>query len=137
MVGEILFEDKDLAELSYKEVADLKGRDISMIFQEPMTSVNPVLTIGHQVGGDPLRIHSSLSPEEITKRLVDFRSGRNSRTAFQAEVLPSPIVGRDETKGHDRHGHDMWTPASNRRLANGGFRCDHTNSDIGFDARTL
>ncbi|MGB4027412.1 MAG: ABC transporter ATP-binding protein [Acetomicrobium sp.] len=69
--GEILFEDKDLAKLSYKEMADLRGKDISMIFQEPMTSLNPVLTIGHQVG-EPLRIHSSLSPEEITERVLSI-----------------------------------------------------------------
>lgn len=69
--GEILFEDKDLAKLSYKEMADLRGKDISMIFQEPMTSLNPVLTIGRQVG-EPLRIHSSLSPEEINERVLSI-----------------------------------------------------------------
>lgn len=69
--GEILFEGNDLAKLNYKEMADLRGKDISMIFQEPMTSLNPVLTIGRQVG-EPLRIHSSLSPEEINERVLSI-----------------------------------------------------------------
>lgn len=69
--GEIIFEDKDLTKLSYKEMVDLRGRDISMIFQEPMTSLNPVLTIGRQVG-EPLRIHSSLSSEEIQERVLSI-----------------------------------------------------------------
>jgi len=69
--GKILFEDKDLAKLSYKEMADLRGKDISMIFQEPMTSLNPVLTIGRQVG-EPLRIHSSLSSDEIRERVLSI-----------------------------------------------------------------
>lgn len=69
--GEILFEGNDLAKLNYKEMVDLRGKDISMIFQEPMTSLNPVLTIGRQVG-EPLRIHSSLSPEEINERVLSI-----------------------------------------------------------------
>lgn len=69
--GEILFEGNDLAKLNYKEMVDLRGKDISMIFQEPMTSLNPVLTIGRQVG-EPLHIHSSLSPEEINERVLSI-----------------------------------------------------------------
>jgi oligopeptide/dipeptide ABC transporter ATP-binding protein len=69
--GEILFEGNDLAKLNYKEMADLRGKDISMIFQEPMTSLNPVLTIGRQVG-EPLHIHSSSSPEEINERVLSI-----------------------------------------------------------------
>lgn len=69
--GEILFEGNDLAKLNYKEMVDLRGKDISMIFQEPMTSLNPVLTIGRQVG-EPLHIHSSSSPEEINERVLSI-----------------------------------------------------------------
>jgi oligopeptide/dipeptide ABC transporter ATP-binding protein len=52
-------------------MVDLRGKDISMIFQEPMTSLNPVLTIGRQVG-EPLHIHSSSSPEEINERVLSI-----------------------------------------------------------------
>ena len=47
--GEILFEGKNLAEFSQKELEAVRGKDISMIFQEPMTSLNPVLPVGQQV----------------------------------------------------------------------------------------
>ena len=47
--GHILFEDEDLAQASDARLRKIRGNDISMIFQEPMTSLNPVLTIGEQI----------------------------------------------------------------------------------------
>ena len=47
--GEILYKDKNLLDLSYEEMRDIRGKDIAMIFQEPMTSLNPVLKIGAQM----------------------------------------------------------------------------------------
>src|ERR1043166_9310535 len=47
--GEILFEGRDLLKLSWDEIRDIRGNDISMVFQEPMSSLNPVFTIGMQV----------------------------------------------------------------------------------------
>ena len=46
--GKIIFDGKDVLKLSQKELLDLRGRDISMIFQDPMTALNPVFTIGQQ-----------------------------------------------------------------------------------------
>ena len=47
--GEILFDGRDLLQLSEAEMREVRGRDIGMVFQEPMTSLNPVLTIGRQI----------------------------------------------------------------------------------------
>src|SRR5213592_663307 len=47
--GRILFEGRDLLTLSERAMRDIRGRDIAMIFQEPMTSLNPVFTIGNQI----------------------------------------------------------------------------------------
>ena len=47
--GEILFEGKDLAKLTEKEMQKIRGKDISMIFQDPMTSLNPTMKIGKQI----------------------------------------------------------------------------------------
>ena len=47
--GEILFEGKDLTKLTEKEMQKIRGKDISMIFQDPMTSFNPTMTIGNQI----------------------------------------------------------------------------------------
>src|SRR5512134_1899798 len=54
--GRILFQGRNLLELSEDEMREIRGRDIAMIFQEPMTSLNPVLTIGFQIM-EPLLIH--------------------------------------------------------------------------------
>ena len=47
--GEILFEGEDILKKSMGDMRDIRGNSIAMIFQEPMTSLNPVLTIGHQI----------------------------------------------------------------------------------------
>ncbi|MDN5352996.1 MAG: peptide/nickel transport system ATP-binding protein [Clostridiales bacterium] len=58
--SEIWFEDQDLTKLSERTLAKIRGNEISMIFQEPMTSLNPVYTIGKQLM-EPLRIHQKMS----------------------------------------------------------------------------
>ena len=62
--GEILFGDKDLTKISEAERQRINGRDISMIYQEPLTSLNPLMKIGRQVG-ETLRVHSRKSQQEI------------------------------------------------------------------------
>ena len=69
--GEILFEGRDLLKLSDADMREIRGRDISMIFQEPMTSLNPVLTIGLQVM-EPLLIHLGMSESAARARAVEL-----------------------------------------------------------------
>ena len=69
--GEVLYKDKNLLELSYDEMRNIRGRDIAMIFQEPMTSLNPVLKIGVQMN-EVLIKHENLSDEEATKRSIEM-----------------------------------------------------------------
>ena len=71
IAGTIRFGDRDLLSLSDKEMRDIRGNDISMIFQEPMTSLNPVLTIGRQIG-ETLRLHQGLSRSDAEKRAVEM-----------------------------------------------------------------
>lgn len=61
--SEILFEGKNLLSLTEKEMRGVRGNDISMIFQEPMTSLNPVMKIGKQIG-EVLKLHQGKSKEE-------------------------------------------------------------------------
>ncbi len=61
--GEIRFNSRNLVAESEKELRSLRGKEIAMIFQEPMTSLNPVLTIGHQLV-EMIRCHTSLSRRE-------------------------------------------------------------------------
>lgn len=69
--GEILFEGKDLLKLSEKEMRQIRGNNISMIFQEPMTSLNPVFTAGEQIM-QVLRFHQNISKEDAYKRSVEM-----------------------------------------------------------------
>ena len=69
--GEILYKNKNLLELSYDEMRNVRGRDIAMIFQEPMTSLNPVLKIGIQMN-EVLIKHENLSEEDATKRSIEM-----------------------------------------------------------------
>ena len=67
--SEILYGGRNLVALDALELRKLRGADISMIFQEPMTSLNPVFTVGFQLG-EVLRLHVGLSPGEARKRAV-------------------------------------------------------------------
>ncbi|MCD7738908.1 MAG: ABC transporter ATP-binding protein, partial [Lachnospiraceae bacterium] len=68
--GSILFEGREILSMSEEELSLIRGNDISMIFQEPMTSLNPVMKIGAQVG-ETLKLHTSLNKEEIHQRVVE------------------------------------------------------------------
>jgi oligopeptide/dipeptide ABC transporter ATP-binding protein len=69
--GEILFEGEDLLKKSEREMRSVRGNHISMIFQEPMTSLNPVYTVGFQIM-EPLMLHQKLGSEEARKRAVEM-----------------------------------------------------------------
>ena len=65
IAGAIKFHGRDLLKLSDREMRAIRGNSISMIFQEPMTSLNPVLTVGRQIG-ETLRLHQGLSAHQAS-----------------------------------------------------------------------
>ena len=69
--GSIRFEGRELLALSEREMQSVRGKDISMIFQEPMTSLNPVLTVGHQIG-EAITLHQRLSRSAARERVVEM-----------------------------------------------------------------
>jgi peptide/nickel transport system ATP-binding protein/oligopeptide transport system ATP-binding protein len=71
VAGRILFDGQDLLELSEAEMRKIRGNRISMIFQEPMTSLNPVFTVGDQVG-EVMRLHKKLSRTATRERTVEM-----------------------------------------------------------------
>ncbi|MGB5745726.1 MAG: ABC transporter ATP-binding protein [Desulfobacterales bacterium] len=77
--GEIFFESQDLLKLSEAQMRKIRGNQISMIFQEPMTSLNPVFPVGDQVG-EVIRLHQRLSRKETRNRVLD---------AFQLVGIPA------------------------------------------------
>jgi oligopeptide transport system ATP-binding protein len=71
--GEVLFDGEDLLNVSDKEIRRVRGNKVAMIFQDPMTSLNPVLTIGRQIG-EALELHTGMSREEARKRSAELLS---------------------------------------------------------------
>jgi peptide/nickel transport system ATP-binding protein len=69
--GEILFDGKDLTKLSEKDWRKIRGNQISMIFQEPMTSLNPLFTIGNQLK-EAISLHTKLSKAEVKVRSIEL-----------------------------------------------------------------
>jgi peptide/nickel transport system ATP-binding protein len=71
IAGSIRFQGTDLLKLSDRAMRDIRGNDISMIFQEPMTSLNPVLTVGRQLG-ETLRLHQGLDKRAAEARAIEM-----------------------------------------------------------------
>ena len=71
--GKIIFDGQDLLSLRAKVLQDLRGHSISMIFQDPMTSLNPVLTVGEQIAETLLR-HTTMNRQEALQKSVDLLS---------------------------------------------------------------
>lgn len=78
--GTILLEDRDITYLKPKELAKVRGNEISMIFQEPMTSLNPVYQVGRQVQ-EAILLHQNVGKKEARKRVIEI---------FQAVGIPEP-----------------------------------------------
>ena len=71
MSGSIVFEGINLLTLSKEEIRKRRGKDIAMIFQEPMTSLNPVLTIGYQIQ-EAISVHESLNKVKLNNRVLEL-----------------------------------------------------------------
>lgn len=78
--GTIVLDGRDITRLTPKELADVRGNEISMIFQEPMTSLNPVYPVGRQVR-EAILLHQKMSKEEAKQKVIDI---------FRAVGIPEP-----------------------------------------------
>ncbi len=84
--GEILFGDRDLLKLSDSEMRQMRGDDIAMIFQDPMTSLNPVFTVGEQIA-EALRLHRKLSRKQARQATIE---------AMREVAIPDPARRVDD-----------------------------------------
>src|SRR5438309_3721357 len=80
VAGEILFDGQNLLKLSNRAMRDVRGNDIAMIFQDPMTSLNPVFTVGEQIA-EALRLHPGLSRRDARAGAID---------AMREVAIPDP-----------------------------------------------
>ena len=69
--GKVRFEDNDIVSISEEDMSKIRGNEISMIFQDPMTSLNPLMTIGNQIM-EPLRIHKKMTKAEAHKKAIEL-----------------------------------------------------------------
>lgn len=70
--GEILYKNQDLLQLSEKKMRSIRGKEISMIFQDPMTSLNPTMKIGRQIGEGYRLHHPKATQEEVYTRVIEL-----------------------------------------------------------------
>src|SRR5207247_5101434 len=84
---------KDLVALDEAEMRDIRGNEISMIFQEPMTSLNPVMTIGNQIS-ETIRLHEDLSKSAAMEKTIEMlRLVRIPEPAQRAKEYPHQLSG--------------------------------------------
>jgi oligopeptide/dipeptide ABC transporter ATP-binding protein len=86
VAGEILFEGRNLLQLSNTEMRHVRGNDIAMIFQDPMTSLNPVFTVGEQIA-EALRLHRGLKHKEARAAAIE---------AMREVAIPDPALRADD-----------------------------------------
>jgi oligopeptide transport system ATP-binding protein len=91
--GAITFNGRDLLALDEAQMRDLRGNEIAMIFQEPMTSLNPVLTVGRQVA-EPLEVHQDLKTPAALQRAVELLAQVNiAEPELRALAYPHEFSG--------------------------------------------
>ena len=91
--GEVVFDGRDLLKLSDEEMRQVRGRQIAMILQDPMTSLNPVFTIGDQVG-EAITTHQKLSGSAVRERVKDLiRMVKISSPEVRAGQFPHQMSG--------------------------------------------
>ncbi len=84
--GKIMFEGRDLRTVSQEDMRALRGNGIAMVFQDPMTSLNPVLTIGRQIT-EVMEVHLGLAPPAARKRAIEL---------LELVGIPAPETRLDE-----------------------------------------
>ena len=91
--GSVLLDGRDLLQLGEDAMRDVRGNEISMIFQEPMTSLNPVLTIGDQIG-EAIRLHQDMPKSAVAGKAVEMlRLVRIPEAAQRAGEYPHQLSG--------------------------------------------
>ena len=131
--GEALFKGEDLITMPSKRLRDIRGNDIAMIFQDPMTSLNPVHTIGKQLV-EAIQLHRDVSKRQAKARALELLKAVGHPARRPADRrLPAPVLGRHAPARDDRDGARQRPRPADRRRADDGARRDHAGADPGAD----
>ena len=127
--GRILFKGRDLVPLTNEQMRAIRGKEISMIFQEPMTALNPVYTCGEQII-EALVLHEKMTRAQARTRAIEMleRVGIPAAGAARRRVS-APAVGRHAAARDDRHGAGVPAGRADRRRADDGARRDDSGAD--------
>ena len=91
--GSMRLADKELVKMPEKQMREVRGNDVAMIFQDPMTSLNPTMTVGRQIA-EPVRVHKHVSKQEATDRAVEvLQLVGMPRPAERLESYPHQLSG--------------------------------------------
>ena len=105
--GQALFRGENLLEASQRRLRALRGSEVSMIFQDPMTSLNPVLSIGNQLI-EAVVLHRDVTTREARELAIEGLAGGRDPAARAADRrLPAPVLGRHAPARDDRDGPDQ------------------------------
>ena len=129
--GRIVFRGRDLLAADEDELRAIRGKEISMIFQDPLTALNPVFRVGHQVA-EVIQAHEKIGQVPARKRAVELLGEVGIPNPRQrAEEYPHQFSGGHAPAGHDRHGPGPRPRAPAGRRAHHGPRRDRPGPDHG------
>ncbi len=113
--GEIMFKGHDLLKLTNEELRNIRGRDIAMIFQDPLSSLNPVLRVGYQID-EAMCAHDKIPQAMISSaRDRSAQAGAGLGCGAPHQGLPPPVQWWDAPARHDRHGPLEQARSAHRR----------------------
>ena len=112
--GRVMFDGQDLVGLDPERLRKLRGRSLAVVFQDPMTSLNPVLTIGTQLI-ETLQEHLELDGNAAKAQRRTAGRGRYSRAGAAIDAISASAIRRDAAAGCDRHRAVMRAEAADRR----------------------
>ena len=123
--GRMMFEGENLLDKSDAEMRHVRGKRIAMILQDPMASLNPLFSIGDQVG-EPLRVHDGASRANAWQRAMALlKSVRIASPETRVSQFPARDVGRHAPAHRRRHRHFLRAAAADRRRADHQPRSHH------------
>ncbi len=131
--GEILFKGQDVLKMKKHELRKMRGKQISMVFQDPMTSLNPVYRVGEQIG-EVLTIHEGKMPKEQLRQRVGEILETVGIPASRQDEYPHQFSGGHEAARDHRHCHCLQAGASDCRRADHGAGCHDSGPGAGHDA---
>ncbi|CAM5484924.1 ABC transporter ATP-binding protein OS=Streptomyces antimycoticus OX=68175 GN=SANT12839_061190 PE=3 SV=1 [Streptomyces antimycoticus] len=120
--GQILFRGEDMLTMSGEERRKIRGRRIAMIFQDALSSLNPVLSVGYQLG-EMFRVHQGLSKKEAKAKAIELMDRvRIPAAKERVSDYPHQFSGGMRRAHHDRHGARAGAGPDHRRRADHGPR---------------